>query len=380
MRNGDFVPSRWEAQADAINILFDAKTGSNPENMVGIMSMAGKGCVCGGSRRMYADRFRPDVLVTLTRDMGKILSAMHATQLSGSVNLASGINVAQVRRARGGMGLALTAQLALKHRQNKNQRQRVVVFVGSPVADTEEGLVQLAKKLKKNNVAVDVVNFGEDAENHEKLSKLIEAVDSNGNSHLLSVSADSQQMLSESMLGSPIVMGEAADTGEGPSSAGGAGFGVDPNVDPELAMALRMSMEEEEARQRAAQSGQPAPEGQPAAEGQPPAESQPSNRDGAVGSMVPSDAQPITGTAHTETQASNEAQSEQAMLDQALALSRGDGENDVQMESQEAPRATVAGANDGDADEEMTEEEAIARAIQMSLKDGNDQDAESKGA
>ena len=139
-------------------------------------------------------------------------------------------------------------------------------------------------------------------------------------------------------------------------------------------------MEEEEARQRAAQSGQPAPEGQPAAEGQPPAESQPSNRDGAVGSMVPSDAQPITGTAHTETQASNEAQSEQAMLDQALALSRGDGENDVQMESQEAPRATVAGANDGDADEEMTEEEAIARAIQMSLKDGNDQDAESKGA
>lgn len=55
MRNGDFVPSRWEAQADAINILFDAKTGSNPENMVGIMSMAGKGCVCGGSAGKCAD-------------------------------------------------------------------------------------------------------------------------------------------------------------------------------------------------------------------------------------------------------------------------------------------------------------------------------------
>ena len=30
-------------------------------------------------------------------------------------------------------------------------------------------LVKLAKKLKKNAVAVDVVNFGEDAENLEKL-------------------------------------------------------------------------------------------------------------------------------------------------------------------------------------------------------------------
>jgi 26S proteasome regulatory subunit N10 len=42
MRNGDYTPSRWEAQADAVNILFDAKTNSNPENMVGLMTMAGK--------------------------------------------------------------------------------------------------------------------------------------------------------------------------------------------------------------------------------------------------------------------------------------------------------------------------------------------------
>ena len=29
------------------------------------------------------------------------------------------------------------AQLALKHRQNKNQRQRIVIFVGSPIAADE---------------------------------------------------------------------------------------------------------------------------------------------------------------------------------------------------------------------------------------------------
>ena len=32
------------------------------------------------------------------------------------------------------------AQLALKHRQNKNQRQRIVCFVGSPVEAKKEEL------------------------------------------------------------------------------------------------------------------------------------------------------------------------------------------------------------------------------------------------
>ena len=59
--------------------------------------------------------------------------------------------------------------LALKHRQNKSQRQRVVVFAGSPVAEDEETLVRLGKKLKKNNVAVDVVAFANIEENEAKL-------------------------------------------------------------------------------------------------------------------------------------------------------------------------------------------------------------------
>lgn len=56
------------------------------------------------------------------------------------------------------------AQLALKHRQNKNLRQRIIVFVGSPLSDQgadEKNMVRLAKKLKKNSVAVDIVAFGE---------------------------------------------------------------------------------------------------------------------------------------------------------------------------------------------------------------------------
>jgi hypothetical protein len=42
MRNGDYTPSRLEAQNDAVTFLFNAKTQSNPENTVGLISMAGK--------------------------------------------------------------------------------------------------------------------------------------------------------------------------------------------------------------------------------------------------------------------------------------------------------------------------------------------------
>lgn len=43
MRNGDYLPSRFDAQADAVNIVFQTKADSNPENSVGVMSMGGKG-------------------------------------------------------------------------------------------------------------------------------------------------------------------------------------------------------------------------------------------------------------------------------------------------------------------------------------------------
>jgi 26S proteasome regulatory subunit N10 len=41
-RNGDFAPSRFDAQQDAANIICTAKTQQNPESTVGVLSMAGK--------------------------------------------------------------------------------------------------------------------------------------------------------------------------------------------------------------------------------------------------------------------------------------------------------------------------------------------------
>jgi hypothetical protein len=61
------------------------------------------------------------------------------------------------------------AHLALKHRQNKHQRMRIVLFIGSPIPDDAAALVSVGKKLRKCNVAVDVVSFGDIDENAEKL-------------------------------------------------------------------------------------------------------------------------------------------------------------------------------------------------------------------
>ncbi len=110
----------------------------------------------------------PEVLVTPTQDVGKILSALHATRLAGSIDLVTAIQV---------------AQLALKHRQNKNLRQRIIAFVGSPLGDSvdEKNLVKVGKKLKKNNVALDVVSFGEHELNEARLKALVDAVQSGEN-------------------------------------------------------------------------------------------------------------------------------------------------------------------------------------------------------
>jgi 26S proteasome regulatory subunit N10 len=49
MRNGDYTPSRFDAQADAVNTVVQAKLDANAENTVGILTMAGNGCARSSS-------------------------------------------------------------------------------------------------------------------------------------------------------------------------------------------------------------------------------------------------------------------------------------------------------------------------------------------
>lgn len=86
-----------------------------------------------------------DVLVTPSNDPEVILGCLFGVKLRGEE--AHFINALQI------------AQLALKHRKNKHMRQRIIVFVASPIVEDEKTLEKVAKSLKKNNLNVDVINL-----------------------------------------------------------------------------------------------------------------------------------------------------------------------------------------------------------------------------
>ena len=108
--------------------------------------------------------------------------------------------------------------------------------------------------MKKNNVSIDFVVFGElDDDNTKKITSFNENVKGRDGSHI-AIIHPGPGLLSDQLLTSPILNGD----GSGPGVVGGGGegggeggafeFGIDPSIDPELALALRMSMEEEKAR------------------------------------------------------------------------------------------------------------------------------------
>ena len=117
-------------------------------------------------------------------------------------------------------------------------------------------MIKLAKKMKKNNVSIDFIAFGDlDPEDTKKLESFNENIKGGDGSHL-EIIRPGPSLLSDHLISTPILAGEgvAPRSGEGDTapageSGGGFEFGVDPSTDPELALALRMSMEEEKARQ-----------------------------------------------------------------------------------------------------------------------------------
>eukprot|EP00667_Euglena_gracilis_P013651 EG_transcript_14095 len=286
MRNGDLAPTRVSAVLEASNLVVGAKTQSHPESTVGLLTMAGKGV------QLYE---------TLTNSLGRILAALSTVSVAGDLHFTEGIQI---------------AALGLKHRQNKQQRQRIVAFVGSPIREGEKELTVLGKKLKKNSVAVDVVAFGVE-ENIPKLEAFVNAVNSQENSHLINVPLG--VTLADVLVSSPLIAEEGM-----PAMGGGGGdfeFGVDPSQDPELAMVLRMSMEEERRRQEAEQKAK--------------AEQ---DRAAGGGSDVP---MPAAAAAAASGGPGVGELTEEQQLELALKMSMGDTE--------------------------LTEEEEIERALQMSM-------------
>ncbi len=327
MRNGDYVPTRLEAQQDAANLLVGAKTQSHPESTVG---------VAAGT----------ELLVSPTEDVGKLLGAVHDLTISCKVteSVTSAIQV---------------ASLALKHRKNKNGAQRIVLFVGSPLDGVESrALAKAGRQLKKNNVSIDVVAMGELETNESKLKELVDAANGRNSEeterscHLVTIPAG--VLPSDVLASSPIVHGgtggsafaaSAAAAGANFGASGGADNafadfgGVDPNMDPELAMALRVSMEEERARQErlAAQAAAEAEE----------------TKDSEMSDAAP--AQAAAAPSAMDLGLSEE----EALLQQALAMSMNENEPAAATTSESKPPVME--------DDDDDEAAAMQLALQMSL-------------
>ncbi|KDE05529.1 hypothetical protein MVLG_04122 [Microbotryum lychnidis-dioicae p1A1 Lamole] len=350
--NGDFTPTRLEAQSDAVHVIFNRKLNAHPESEVGLMVMAGPA---------------PQVLVTPTQHEGKLIAALHTIQPSGQADLETAIKV---------------AQLALKHRQNKNQRQRIIVFCASPITTTSATLSKIPPDPDHDedaDVDLSIPSVPSSSTPQEstpttrtettqhKLTTLYEAVNSSDNSHLLFVEKG-PFLLSERIAQSPILRTQGME--EDYSQFGGQGsvgvartgeedrFGVDPNLDPELAMALRMSLQEERARQAALEQVKG------------------NNTAAGVGADMIKEEQ---GTVEATDQGPEPIETERLLGAEVVGAA---GVDDVEIEHDGEEKDDLAkalalsrGAEGEEGDVEMEEEQEMARAIAMSMQEAQEHEA-----
>ena len=265
------------------------------------------------------------------------------------------------------------AVLALKYRQNRNQRQRVVLFVGSPVDADEATLVKLGTKLKKNNVALDIVLFANLEVNEQKLGAFVAAANSGGNSNMVVV-PPGPLALADVLIASPVFAGDgdgAVGSGFAAAAAAGAAAaarqmgaagagefdfeGVDPTLDPELALALRVSMEEERARQE-----------RQAAEAASRGETDAAMADAPPQAVAAAASQPVPAAGGDVDMSADDA-----LLQQALAMSVAPGAPGSQPLAAAAAAQPAAGGM-GAIPAEFADDPELALALQMSMAEAEE--------
>ena len=251
MRNGDYFPNRMMAVQEAATLVVSARLQSNPENTLGFLTMAGKAC---------------SVRESLTSDSDRVLAALTHLLPGGPLHFSHSLQI---------------AQLALSHSRLSHAEKRAIIFIGSPISESPTVLEKLARKLKRDNVSVDVVAFGVPA-NVDLLKTFVQQVDKNSTSHFIDVPREAS--IVDRVLSSVLISGSFGDgsaaaaggdgAGPGMAAAGGMGAGAAggmdfSGMDPDMAMAIRMSLEEDQERQRRAAAAAGAAPG-PSADAPPP--------------------------------------------------------------------------------------------------------------
>ena len=130
--------------------------------------------------------------LTQTSDVDELANAINNVSINGDADLLTAIKI---------------AQLSLKHRKNKSQRQRIIVFVGHPLRGTEEDFEDVGLRLKKNNVSIDIINFA-NPDNVSRLQTLVNTANKESDDaptcHFLDVPAECSSIM-EVMISSPIL-------------------------------------------------------------------------------------------------------------------------------------------------------------------------------
>ncbi|OIR57803.1 MAG: 26S proteasome regulatory subunit N10, RPN10/PSMD4 [Amphiamblys sp. WSBS2006] len=201
-RNADYFPSRLLSQTEAVESILLAKTNGNPETLVGILAMAGE---------------TPRVCSSLTNDKARLYSALGTIAPHGEVSLPRALE---------------TAFLMLKHRRNEARVQRVILFLASPTTEDDAALSYLSKALQKSKITLEIVLLGEAADCYSHYKQLLPQ-GGETESTIVSLPPSGTESLARRLGG---INTTAADM-------------VEHEDDPELEIALRMSLQEEQERQ-----------------------------------------------------------------------------------------------------------------------------------
>ena len=129
------------------------------------------------------------MISTLTNDESFLLGTLSNIPLNDECDFISSLSI---------------AILSLKHRVNKNQKQKIILFVGSSVKSKKENNSQIGKKLKKYNITVNIISFGKIEKYKELLNILLNEVNNYNNSSLLEVPLGSyimETLLNNSIMG-----------------------------------------------------------------------------------------------------------------------------------------------------------------------------------
>jgi len=126
------------------------------------------------------------------------------------------------------------------------------MFIGSPIKHSEDELVAIGKKLKKNNIAVNIISYGNCDINDDKLDKFINAANNNNNSSKVSVFPGANildVLITSSIIGADMddMMGNMGG-GEGQQ---GGNVMPQSQFDIDMQKAYELSNEEEKKRREA---------------------------------------------------------------------------------------------------------------------------------